>query len=193
VINFGNPGTLLTYPKKGPIRAYLAVAGTITLLALWGIFALIQVDDLGLGERLFGIAFLSWPAFLIGRLTLMYIRRLSRHGPEIIVDEEGLTAILYSEQRIPWDNILRAEISPMAKNIIYLWLVDPTLDPSGKKTGWITRRARKLYDVGDVVFGVEAMCASAAEVLSAIRVHVPLPSPTASGKTLTKIAPPPRR
>jgi hypothetical protein len=184
-----DPGTLHAYPEKARIGLYGMMAGIITLLSLWGIVALLRVDDLGLGERLFGIALLSSPAFFLGKLTLMYIKRLSRQGPEITVDAVGLTAVSHADKTMEWDNIHRAEISALAKNIICLWLVDPSLDPSRRTVSWLTRRARRLHDMGDVVIGVEAMTATPLDVLAAIRSHLPTFAPRPS----LRIAPPPRR
>jgi hypothetical protein len=183
------PNALYAYPKKGLISALALAAATVVLLSIWGMVSVLRMDNMPTEASIFGCAMLASPAYFIGKLTLIYIRRLLRSGPEIIVDTSGLKLALHSDKVISWDNIQRVEVNHLAKNVICVWLIDPALEPPLRKRGWLERRARHLNDTGDLLFGVEAMTVKVDEVMRAIAFHQPIIVPFGGGP----ITAPPRR
>jgi hypothetical protein len=171
---------LYAYPKKGLISALAIASGTVTLLSFWGMIALLQMENMPPGATVFGCALLASPAYFIGKLTLRYIHRLLRNGPEIAIDSDGLFLAYHSKKTIAWDNIQRVELSRFAHNIVGVWLIDPALDPPLRKRGWFERRTRHQNDTGDLLFGIEAMTVSVGTVMTAIAFHLPTVAPTRS-------------
>ncbi|MES2059276.1 MAG: STM3941 family protein [Pseudomonadota bacterium] len=149
-------------------RAALLVFGALVFVA-GGVFV---VQTKGLNDpRALVTGWLG--ALFFGACALVGARQLFRSGPVMEIDARGILWRRWSDERIPWSAIARAEaMSLRRQRFLALWLQDPEQYRSTHLLGRVAG-VNKSMGFGDIALSVSGTDRSFADLVAAIERYAP--------------------
>lgn len=130
-------------------RTGLMVFGAAVFVAA-GIF-LVGIDEPGQTET----RFWGWASIIFfGLAGLVWVRQLFRTEPVLEIDSNGILWRRWSDERIPWSAIVRADIKVLQRQkFLSLWLRDPEGYRSSRLLGKLAR-TNKAMGYGDIALNL---------------------------------------
>ncbi|MGY4397996.1 hypothetical protein ACVWZA_003198 [Sphingomonas sp. UYAg733] len=149
-------------------RSGLMVLGALAFVIAAGV--IIRTE--GATDRLaFGIGWLA--ALFFGACALAGARQLLRTGPVMEIDARGILWRRWSDERIPWTAIVRAESKAMGRQrFLALWLQDPGRYRSGHVLGKLAG-ANKAMGFGDIALSASGIDRSFEQLVAAFDRYAP--------------------
>jgi prepilin signal peptidase PulO-like enzyme (type II secretory pathway) len=115
-------------------------------------------------------------ALFFGACALIGARQLLRTGPVMEVDARGILWRRWSDERIPWTAIERAEAMTLrGQHFLALWLHDPALYRSTHTLGKLAG-ANKAMGFGDIALSMSGTDRSFADLIAAFDRYAPKPA-----------------
>jgi hypothetical protein len=116
-------------------------------------------------------------ALFFGACGLVGARQLLRTGPVLEIDPHGILWRRWSDERIPWSAIERAEAMTLrGQQLLALWLRDPARYRSSHTLGKLAG-VNKAMGFGDIAISVSGTDRRFEELVAAFDRYAPDPGP----------------